>query len=104
MDSSAESLCCASFRSCGLFFSIPWRRVGLERMKKASRDISYLINRSQERGFVCFRRFVEPADLPDELERCGSNFIVRDRRIEVEKNFYIPAHSYDLEISESHAP
>jgi hypothetical protein len=62
-------------------------------MQKASRDIGYSIDCSQERSFVCFRRFVKTADFSHELERCGSNFFVRDWRIEVEKSFYIPAHS-----------
>jgi hypothetical protein len=35
---------------------------------------------------------VEPADLSNELQRGGPNLVVRNRRIEIEKDFDIPAH------------
>ncbi|HMF62699.1 MAG TPA: hypothetical protein VK608_01330, partial [Edaphobacter sp.] len=50
----------------------------------------------QERFFVCLRRFVEAADLSNELERSSSNLVCSDGRIEVEKHFDISAHFYDL--------
>src|SRR5271167_2978005 len=91
--SSAESVRSASLRLACFLFAILRRRVGFERVEKASRDGRYFINRGQERSFIRFRRFVEAGDLPDELQRGGSNLLGVDRRIEVEKDFDIPAHA-----------
>jgi hypothetical protein len=41
---------------------------------------------------------VKPADFSHELQRGRTNLFVGDRRIEVEKNFDVPAHSIDLKI------
>jgi hypothetical protein len=92
-DSRAESLGGASFRFRGFFFAVPRRSVGFQRMEKARCDVGNLIDCSQECGFVGIRRFVKTADLSHELERSGSNLLGRDRRIEVEKDLDIPAHS-----------
>jgi hypothetical protein len=95
----AESLGGASFRFCRLFFAIPWRRVGLKRIQKTRRDRGYVIDCRHEQGFVCLRRFVEPADLSHELKRSSPNLFGSHRRIEVKKSFDISAHAYDLEVS-----
>ena len=92
-DSSTESFCGASLRFCSLFLAISRRRIRFERAKKTSRDPCYFIDRGHERGFVCLRRFIEAADFSHELQRRGTNLIGSDRRIEIEKDFYIPAHS-----------
>src|SRR5712692_10090612 len=92
-DSSTESLCSASLRSCGLFFTISRRRIRFERTKKTSRDPCYFIDCGYKRGFVCLRRLVEAADFSHELQRRGTNLFGSDRRIEIEKDFDIPAHS-----------
>src|SRR5690242_7041390 len=92
-DSSTESFCAPSLRFCGLFFAISRRCIRFERAKKTSRDPCYFIDRGHERGFVCLRRFVEAADFSYELQRRSANLFGSDRRIEIEKNFYIPAHS-----------
>jgi len=89
----AESLRSARFRFCGFFFSSLRRCVGFERMEQTSRDTGDFIDCGQERRFVCFGRFVKPADFSYELERSSPNLLVSDRRIEVEKGFDIPAHS-----------
>ena len=89
----AESLRSARFRFCGFFFSSLRRCVGFERMEQTSRDTGDFIDCSQERRFVCFGRFVKPADFSYELERSSPNLLGSDRRIEVEKGFDIPAHS-----------
>jgi hypothetical protein len=62
-------------------------------MEKASRDGRDFIDRSEERGFIGFRRLVETADLSDELQRSSSNLVGIHGRIEVEESFDIPAHS-----------
>jgi hypothetical protein len=91
--SRAESFRGASFRLGCFFLAIFWRRVGFERLEKASRDGCDFIDRSEERSFIRFRRFAEAADLSDELQRGGSNLLGIDRRIEVEESFDIPAHA-----------
>ncbi len=92
-DSGTESLCGASFRFGGLFFSSLRRCVGFERTEQTSRDTGDFIDCSQERSFVCFGRFVKAADFSYELERSSPNLLGSDGRIEVEKGFDIPAHS-----------
>src|SRR5260370_24097505 len=92
-DSSTESFCGASFRFCGLFFTISRRCIRFERTKKTSRDPCYFIDGGHERAFVCLRRLVEAADFSHELQRRGTNLFDSDRRIEIEKDFDIPAHS-----------
>jgi hypothetical protein len=91
-DSSTESFCGASFGFRGIFFAIARRGVGFERMKKTSRDFGDLIDRGHERAFVRLGGFVEAGDLPHELQRGRMHLFGSDRRIEVEKNFDIPAH------------
>src|SRR5579871_3721513 len=75
-----------------LFFTILWRRGSFERAQQAARGSDYFLNRRSERCFVGLRRFVETADLPDELERCGPHFLLGNRRIEIEKIFDVPTH------------
>jgi hypothetical protein len=50
--SSAESLCGASFRFRGLFFSILGRCGRFKRIEKTSRDAGYFIDRTKKRPFV----------------------------------------------------
>ena len=92
-DSSTESFCGASLRFCGLFFTISRRCIRFERTKKTSRDPCYFIDCGYKRGFVCLRRLVEAADFSHELQRRGTNLFGSDRRIEIDKDFDIPAQS-----------
>src|SRR5580700_10130167 len=85
--SSAESLCRASLRFCGLFVSIFRRCVGFERTQKPGRDFGDLIYGCQKRAFVWLRRFVKTAYFSNELERSRSNFLGSYGRIEVEEGF-----------------
>jgi hypothetical protein len=91
--SGAESFRRANFGSGGFFFAILRRRIRFERTKKSGRRAGYFVNGGHERPFVRLRRFVEAADFSNELKRGGVNLIVSDGRIEIEKGFYIPAHS-----------
>jgi hypothetical protein len=91
--SRAESFSSANLGFGGFFFAIPRRRIRFQRTKESGRHSGYVVNSGHERAFVRLRRFIEAADFPDELERGGANLIVGDWRIEIEKNFYIPAHS-----------
>jgi hypothetical protein len=52
-----------------------------------------LIDCSQERAFVCLRRFAKAADFSHELERSRSNLFASNRRIEVKECFNIPARA-----------
>jgi len=61
-------------------------------MKKASRYLSYLIDRGHEPAFVRLRGFVEATDFPHELKRGRTNFFGGDGRIEIKKNLDVPAH------------
>jgi hypothetical protein len=45
-----------------------------------------------ELGLVGLGRLGEAADFADELERGVADFLVGDRRVEIEKNFYIATH------------
>ena len=69
-----------------------------ERAEKTGRDAGYFIDCSQQRAFVCFRRFVKTADFSHELERSSPNLFGGDGRIEIEEDFDIPAHHYDLKV------
>jgi len=91
--SSAESFGRARFRLCGLFCAAPRRCSGFERAQKPARDSGYFIDGGKKRRFIYLRRFVKAADFSDELKRSRANLFRSDRRIEVEKNFDIPAHS-----------
>ena len=71
--------------------------MGFERTEKARRDVGYFIDSSQERRFICVRRFVKAADFSYELERSGLNLFGSDGRIEIEKGFDIPTHYNYLE-------
>jgi hypothetical protein len=91
-DSSAESFRGPRFRFGSFFFAVPRRSMGLERTEKARCDVGYFIDSSQESPLICVRRFVKTADLSHELEGRGSNLFGSDGRIEIEKDFDIPAH------------
>ncbi len=91
-DLRTESFRGPSFRFCSLFCSILRRCVGFQRTQKSGRDTGYFIDCCQKRLLVRLRRFVEAADLPDELERSSSDLLISDRWIEVEQSFDIPAH------------
>jgi hypothetical protein len=85
---------CLGFRR--FFFAVLRRRGSFERAQQAARGSDYFLNRGGERGFVGLRRFVETADLPDELERCGAHFLLGNRRIEIEKIFDVSTHKTSL--------
>jgi hypothetical protein len=90
---SPESLGGPSFRLGSFFFPILGRRVGFEGAQKAACDARDFFDRAQEGVFIGLGWFVETADLSHELQRSGSNLVVRDRGIEVEEDFDIPAHA-----------
>jgi hypothetical protein len=56
-------------------------------------DFSHTLNRSQERGLVCFRWLRETADFSNELERGSANLVLGDRWLEIEQGSNIPAHN-----------
>jgi hypothetical protein len=89
---SSESFCGPSFRFCGFFFSIPRRRIRLQRTEKPARYFRDFIHGTLKRSFVCLRRFAEPADLPHELKRSIPNLLFSNGRIEIEKNLDVSAH------------
>jgi hypothetical protein len=86
----------AGFCFGGFFFAILRLRIGLEGTKEARGGLGDFVNGGGEWGLVGLRRLGESADFSDELERGVSNFFVRDGRIEIEKNFDVPAHCWHL--------
>jgi hypothetical protein len=61
--------------------------------------VSYYVDRGHERPLVSFRRLVEAADLPDELQRSSTNLLVGSWGIEVEQGSNVSAHSQSLRLS-----
>jgi hypothetical protein len=62
-------------------------------VEKPSGGFGNFINGSDERAFVRFRGLVKAANFPYELKGGVSNFFPGDGRVEIEKNFDVPAHS-----------
>ncbi len=61
-------------------------------MNELCRDSSDLVDSSNERSFIRFRRLVEPGDFSHELERGRAHLFGGDGPIKIEKRFDIPAH------------
>ena len=76
---------------CFFFPASGWRGGG-EGCEKARGDSGYFFDGGEEGGFVGLGGFVEAADLSDELQGRGMDFLVGDRRVEVEEHFDVPAH------------
>ena len=89
----AESLRGASFGFRRLFFAILRWRDSLERTEKPSGNAGDFIHRVLKQLFIRFGWFIKSTDLPDELERSGTNFFIRHGWIEIEKGFDISTHS-----------
>src|SRR6266567_2375868 len=83
----------------GLIFPIPRRCTRLERVEEFSGDCRYLVNGSNERGFVRFRWLIEAADFSHELQRCRTNLILGHRWREIEENPDISTHRQCLDVS-----
>src|ERR1700723_3071651 len=90
--SNSKSLSRASLLLSCLFLSILRRRICLECRKQTPRNQRYLIDCGQKRSFVRLRRFGKAADFSNKLERRVANLFFRNRGIEVEQVFDIPAH------------
>jgi hypothetical protein len=91
-DSRAKSLRRPGLSSCRFLFSILRWCAGFERSDETARSAGDFLDRGQERGFVCLRRFIKAADFSHELERRRSYLLVSDGRIKVEECFDVPAH------------
>lgn len=96
--SGAESFDGASFRLGSLFFPILRRRGGFERPKQAHRYRRYVIDSAEEGVLICLRRFIETADLSNELDRCRPDLFRVHGWLKIEKRLNIPAHRNDLGI------
>src|SRR5664280_101789 len=90
--SGSKSLCGTGLCLCRFLFAILGHSSGFERAEKASRNTGDFFDGSVEGCFVWLRRLVEAADLSDKLEGSGLNFLLSDRRVEVEEDFDVPAH------------
>src|SRR5947207_15677634 len=89
----------AGLSLCGFFRATSRRRGGFQRFEKLAGGRRYLFNRGEERGFVCFRRFIETTHLSHELQGSRTNLFLRDRRFEVEQHLDVSAHEHCLDVS-----
>ena len=80
----AESSQRASFGLSGFFFTVFRRGRGFERIEKPPGDHRDFLDGGLERGFIGLGWFCKSADLPDELESRGADFVVGGGRCEVE--------------------
>src|SRR6202023_1077657 len=63
-----------------------------QRLQEAARRVRDLVDGASERRFVGTGRVRKSAQLANELQRRGADFLVRGRRLEIEECAYIPAH------------
>jgi hypothetical protein len=87
-----ESRRIASFYLRPLVISILWLRVGFKRTKQTARNVGDFFDRGLKLGFIKLRGFVEAGNFSDELERSGTDLVIGDGRIEIEKGLNISAH------------
>src|SRR5438132_10260372 len=90
---------CAGMSLGGFFGAAPRRRGGFQRSEKLPGGRRYLFNCSEERPFVCFRRFIETTHLSHELQGGGTNLLLRDGRFEIEQHLDVSAHEICLDVS-----
>jgi hypothetical protein len=90
--SGSEPECRTSLGPGGLMVPVLRRGMCFQRPQKTRRDGGYVIDRGQERVFVCPGWLIKTADFSYELKRCGPNFLGGYRRIEVEKRLDVSAH------------
>jgi hypothetical protein len=88
----SESLDGANLGLSGFLFAIFGRSGCFHGIEKASGNSGYFVHGRQKCRFIRLGRLVKARDLPNELDRGGSDFFVGDRRVEVEQSFDISAH------------
>jgi hypothetical protein len=94
--SGAESFGGAGSGFGGFFLAVPGRGTGFERAQQTIRDAGHFLDGCEKYVLVGLGGFVKAGDFSYELQRSRSDFFFRDRRIEVEQGFDIPAHACDL--------
>jgi hypothetical protein len=82
----------------GLILPIPRWCIRLKRVEEFSGDCRYLVNGSNERGFVRLRWLIEAADFSHELQGGRTNLILGHRRREIEENLDISTHGHGLDV------
>src|SRR5689334_9412409 len=75
-----------------LHLTVPRRRVRVQRADKTIGRGRYFLHRAIERGFVGLRWLARAAELPDELKRRGTDFVVSRGRREVRERFDVSTH------------
>ena len=82
-------------RAClrGFNVTIARRCIGHERIEQLTRSLCHLLYSPIEYFFVCLRRLCKPAQLTNKLQRRGTNFLLRCRRLKVMKRFDISTHA-----------
>src|SRR5882672_861729 len=75
------------------FFTIAWRCAGRERLDQPMGGGCDLVNRLVERRFICARRPIAAAQLPNELQRRGADLVGGSRRRKIGEGLDISAHN-----------
>src|SRR5438552_8657355 len=89
---SCKSLLCPRLRFHRLRFAVARRACRLQRIEKSARSLRHVVNRPMECRLVDPRRVRESAQLSDELQRGGADFLVRRGRLEIKKRANISTH------------
>jgi hypothetical protein len=92
---AGEALGGAGFGFGRFLFAILGRGAGFEGPEEADGDGGDFVDGRLEGCFVRLGWLVEAGDFSDELERSRADFVIGDRRIEIEERFYISAHWID---------
>ena len=79
--------------SQSLNLTIARRSIRDKRVKQLVRGFGHLVNRPAECDLVCFRGSREAAQLPDELQGRGKDFLIRGRRLEIVQSFDVSTHN-----------
>jgi hypothetical protein len=78
--------------SRGLNLTIARRNIRDKRIKQLVRGFGHLVNRPAKCDLVCFGGSREAAQLPDELQGRGMDFLVRGRRFEIVQSLDVSTH------------
>src|SRR5262245_36658108 len=87
-----EPRSCSLSRFRGLGFAIARRACRRERIEQPARGVGDFLDRKVECRLVRLRGAGEPAQLADELERRGADFILARGRLEIEQRADVSTH------------
>src|ERR1041384_1534412 len=88
-----KAFLCTRARLGRFNITIARRRICNQRIEQLPRSLCHLLNSPIEHFFVRLRRLCKTAQLPNELQRRRTNFLLRCGRFEVMKRFDISTHA-----------